>query len=205
MREERKLTERKLTLWLADYRDSLDSLVPPAALETRLRAEVRRRRREAVAPWLLAASAAALLVLGIWIGRSRPEEKLARAVPTLRVPHFAAPQLAALPPTTASRLPALSPPETGLKPRRSLNSVARSVKPPSGGAAESAIFVLLPGSELLPPAQDLQVLRMRIPRSRFQALGWPVNPDRVDERVLADVVVGGDGVARAVRLVATDQ
>ena len=46
---------------------------------------------------------------------------------------------------------------------------------------------------------------MRIPRTRIQALGWPVNVDRLEEAVLADVVVGDDGLARAVRLVRTTQ
>ena len=68
-----------------------------------------------------------------------------------------------------------------------------------------AVFVMLPGSELMPPAQDLQILRVRIPRTRIQSLGWPVNVDRLEERVLADVMVGEDGVPRAVRLVQSSQ
>ena len=81
----------------------------------------------------------------------------------------------------------------------------RVPRTPQVEARPTAVFVMLPGSEFMPPTQDLQILRVRIPRTRIQALGWPVNPDRLEERVLADVVVGDDGLARAVRLVQANQ
>jgi hypothetical protein len=38
-----------------------------------------------------------------------------------------------------------------------------------------------------------------VPRSTLVALGIAVNPDQASERVEADVLVGADGLARAVR------
>jgi len=193
MKEERRLTE-----WLADYRDSLDSMETPARVEARLRLEVRRRRRVSVAPWLLATGAAAVLVVGIWIGRSPTNLPLLPAL--AQAPRVMAAEVAE--PAEPAELAAPEAPEAPLR------EVPRPVRRPLPPALESrsvAVFVMMPGSELLPPTQDLQVLRVRIPRTRIQALGWPVNVDRLEEGVLADVIVGDDGLARAVRLVRTVQ
>jgi hypothetical protein len=46
-----------------------------------------------------------------------------------------------------------------------------------------------------------QVLRVKLPRSALVSFGLPVDPDREDQRVTADVLVGNDGVARAIRFV----
>jgi hypothetical protein len=46
-----------------------------------------------------------------------------------------------------------------------------------------------------------QVIRVKVPLSAFLALGLPVSPEHADELVNAEVVVGDDGVKRAVRLV----
>jgi hypothetical protein len=54
-------------------------------------------------------------------------------------------------------------------------------------------------------AMDLQdggqLVRVEMPRSALARFGLPVNMDRADERVKADVLVGMDGLARAIRLV----
>jgi hypothetical protein len=46
-----------------------------------------------------------------------------------------------------------------------------------------------------------QVVRVELPRSAMVSLGLPVNMDRYSERVKADVLVGVDGLARAIRFV----
>ncbi|HYE13588.1 MAG TPA: hypothetical protein VD968_04005, partial [Pyrinomonadaceae bacterium] len=45
------------------------------------------------------------------------------------------------------------------------------------------------------------VVRVELPRSALASLGLPVNAERAHERVKADVVVGEDGTARAIRFV----
>jgi hypothetical protein len=54
-------------------------------------------------------------------------------------------------------------------------------------------------------AMDLQeggqLVRVELPRLALANFGLPVNMDRVDERVKADVLVGPDGLARAIRFV----
>jgi hypothetical protein len=46
-----------------------------------------------------------------------------------------------------------------------------------------------------------QVVRVELPRSALQSMGLPMNAERASERVKADVLLGHDGVARAIRFV----
>ncbi|MDT4952987.1 MAG: hypothetical protein QOJ02_1125 [Acidobacteriota bacterium] len=46
-----------------------------------------------------------------------------------------------------------------------------------------------------------QVVRVELPRSVLQSFGIPINADRAGERVKADVLLGHDGVARAIRFI----
>ena len=46
-----------------------------------------------------------------------------------------------------------------------------------------------------------QVVRVRIPRSALVTFGVPMNVDRAGELVKADVVIGDDGLARAIRFI----
>jgi hypothetical protein len=48
---------------------------------------------------------------------------------------------------------------------------------------------------------EAQLVRMELPRSAMASFGLPVNMDRVDQRVKADVLLGADGLARAIRFV----
>ncbi len=51
------------------------------------------------------------------------------------------------------------------------------------------------------PGESAQVLRVTMPRTALQSLGLPVDENVVFETVRADIVVGQDMVARAIRLV----
>jgi hypothetical protein len=46
-----------------------------------------------------------------------------------------------------------------------------------------------------------QVVRVELPRSVLQSFGIPINTERAGERVKADILLGHDGVARAIRFV----
>jgi hypothetical protein len=46
-----------------------------------------------------------------------------------------------------------------------------------------------------------QLVRVELPRSAMLSMGLPVNMDRYSERVKADVLLGADGLARAIRFV----
>jgi hypothetical protein len=46
-----------------------------------------------------------------------------------------------------------------------------------------------------------QLVRVQLPRSTLMKFGLPVNVDRANERMKADVLLGSDGIARAIRFV----
>ncbi len=49
--------------------------------------------------------------------------------------------------------------------------------------------------------EEMQVVRVKLPRHVLAAFGLPVNEARANERVTADVLLGADGLAHAVRFV----
>ena len=81
-----------------------------------------------------------------------------------------------------------------------------TVAPKAGRVVRREIvtqFFMLTDSTL--PLDRGQLLRVRVPASVMYSVGLPVNPDRWTERVDADVVVGEEGMARAIRFVGYEQ
>jgi hypothetical protein len=62
-------------------------------------------------------------------------------------------------------------------------------------------FVPLPVSEGLPPAAELSVVRIRLRGSDLQQYGLETPADAVAQTLLAEFVVGEDGLPRAIRIV----
>jgi hypothetical protein len=76
----------------------------------------------------------------------------------------------------------------------------RSRAETADAVADSAGFVPWPGSDAGPPFESGALIRVDLPVSALPALGlWP--PSSAAGVVQADIVVGQDGSARAVRLV----
>ncbi len=65
-------------------------------------------------------------------------------------------------------------------------------------------FIPLPNAERVGPNDEVNVVRMELPRSAMLVVGLDVSPERVSEPVQAEVMLGPDGLARAVRFVDTD-
>ena len=80
-----------------------------------------------------------------------------------------------------------------------------AVEPPAdfemlGDASDTeSDFIPLPNAERIEPNEELNVVRVEVPRSAMIALGYAVSEDRASEPVEAEVVLGADGLARAVR------
>jgi hypothetical protein len=55
--------------------------------------------------------------------------------------------------------------------------------------------------DVAPPFEGGQLLRVTVPASTMREVGLPVNEDRLGDRVYADVLVGQEGLARAIRFV----
>jgi hypothetical protein len=62
-------------------------------------------------------------------------------------------------------------------------------------------FYPLPEAEALPAVENAMVVRVQLPVSSLQLMGVPVNEESADLSVQADLLLGQDGLARAVRLV----
>ncbi len=62
-------------------------------------------------------------------------------------------------------------------------------------------FIPLIQSGNLTRMEGGQVVRVEMPRSALAQFGLPINLERAGERIKADVVVGNDGLARAIRFV----
>jgi hypothetical protein len=69
------------------------------------------------------------------------------------------------------------------------------------GDGASGDFIPLPNAEQVGENDDVNVVRMEVPRSAMLTVGLPVSMDRASELVEADVMLGSDGLARAVRFV----
>jgi hypothetical protein len=63
-----------------------------------------------------------------------------------------------------------------------------------------ADFYPLPEAEGLPAVENTMVVRVRLPASSLRLMGVPVGEERADDAVQADLLLGQDGLARAVRL-----
>ncbi len=85
--------------------------------------------------------------------------------------------------------------------------VRRSPEPqaarPARAAAREIVTDFFPLSYGPSPAPEghLQIVRVRLPRSAMASFGLPLNPDGDQQRIQADVVLGSDGLARAIRFV----
>ncbi|HYW47330.1 MAG TPA: hypothetical protein VE959_30965 [Bryobacteraceae bacterium] len=60
-------------------------------------------------------------------------------------------------------------------------------------------FILLPNMERIGPNEDVNLVRVELPRSSMIAVGYAVSAERASEPVVAEVMLGADGLAHAVR------
>lgn len=93
------------------------------------------------------------------------------------------------------------------KPIRDENAKRAGAESASNAAANTEAkevttdFVALVYGSALDLQDGGQLVRVELPRSALVRFGLPMNMDRADERVKADVLVGADGLARAIRFV----
>jgi hypothetical protein len=83
------------------------------------------------------------------------------------------------------------------------SSRRQAVEPQATQAAPEIVteFMPLTYGAALNPNEGGQLVRVELPRSALASLGLPVNVERSNERVKADVLLGHDGLARAIRFV----
>jgi hypothetical protein len=159
-------------------------LTVPSRVERALEAEMRTvrgyRRSSAYAVW--GAAIAASLAVAWWFAGSRTEPKLAvgRQTPTA--------------PVAAAKSQSLG--------TETMTLVARRHKRRARHAAEPELpFIAIPYTLPLEPYERADVMRMDIPVAALIAVGLPMHMTDPASRARADVVVGQDGRARAIRLI----
>ena len=210
--------EEMLTRGLHSLALEMNSLQASPSVEERLL--VSFREPQVVVPlttarsyrpyWLTAVAAILLVVVGlvaiIWRNSNKPKNELAVRPPVPQlIKEKEANNETAPKPDNAINLPKQPKPKRILNPRelQAKNSKAnRAESPIANHASEVATDFMLLG--YLNPAslQDGgQIVRVEVPRTTMASFGFPVNMDRYNERVKADVLLGVDGVPHAIRFV----
>jgi hypothetical protein len=171
--------------------------------------------------WLAAIAAALLLAFGIvgvrarWTSDARPQVASTWSAQPLDTVNMKA----AIESAPAPEIKNIETPEVVHTPRRNPHTSLASLRPAkhptkvapavaantaeSNDAGKEVATDFYPiGYGTAPNLQDGgQLLRVELPRSAVARFGLPVNIDRTSERVKADVLVGADGLAQAIRFI----
>ena len=194
-------TDREVDEILAEIGREHRAMDAPQRLEAALRAETSRRKnsigaRKLRLRWTWAAAAilvAAIAASGaLWQMRNdhRQQDHHAGSVPAPRA-------MPEQPVVSAARNHAVA--TTSARARRAATGRSRSTNRATGNLLDE--FVPLPVSEGLPPAAELSVVRMRLQGSDLRQYGLEAPADAVAQSMLAEFVVGEDGLPRAIRIV----
>ena len=174
----------------------------PREVETRLLAAFRkqkaRRKWRSGLTWSLAAAAMiAVLVLAGLRHPAPPAQGVppAQSVPPQRVA-TRPPQLAvATPPQVESTVAEQAAPVKARRPPLAPPA------PPRNSQKREIVTEFFPLLDVAPPFERGELLRVTVPASTMRKVGLPVNQDRMGDRIYADVLVGQEGLARAIRFV----
>jgi hypothetical protein len=89
------------------------------------------------------------------------------------------------------------------KPVRRAKHVAKPVpEPPPQQEIATEFFPLM---DAPPPFERGQLVRVVVPAATMRTVGLPIAPERWNDRIQADVLVGEEGMARAIRFVSFTQ
>lgn len=180
---------------------------PSAGLEEVLRDAFRaeaamkaasRKRRHLVAGIGIAAAAAWILAI-VWIGTQAGKPVVSSQ------PKLTAQQRSSRTTQAVSSAPA---PNRVITPAGTAVSVNRqAIHEPRAHTASPQIaetatdFIRLPYTDPLLPTEQADVFRVQMPEAALATYGLPVDGSRLDSKIYADLVVGQDGVPRAIRFI----
>jgi hypothetical protein len=145
-------------------------------------------------------AAAALIVLALTyslLPRVGQTSTSARDLPVAPSNAQVAPSISNIPAVAVPPLP--SPPHPKRHPQRT-PALARRLRPAPPDPAPPVEFIALPSAAALPPPERGQILRVEMPRSALPGFGIPVIAASGDT-IRADIIIGEDSLARAIRLV----
>jgi hypothetical protein len=196
-------SEKELDEILAEIGREHRAIGAPAWLEPVLFASAGSGKRAIGKPrmrlvWGVAAAVIVLAMVAaagvIWQTSHRPQAQQARSVPVRQ------PEPEPMPASTRGTEGAAVLAKSGSV-GRAVRDNARDSAPKQAAWNSLDEFVALPASEGLPPAAELSVVRVRLRASDLQQYGLQAPVDGVAQTMLADFVVGEDGLPRAIRIV----
>ncbi len=154
----------------------------PPAVEACLLREFRGRRASHRWRWAGIAAAAAGAVLAVSLSMSHVAKPVVSvAVPVTALPRPAAPVVAAAGPAA--------------------RKVVRKMARPQAREVVTEFFPLM---DPAPPFERGQMLRVQLPAAAMRTVGLPVRDDHLTDPIQADVLVGEEGMPRAIRFVRFD-
>lgn len=102
-------------------------------------------------------------------------------------------------PASDSKQPVPLPAKPNRNRRRLPSGIANASAEVSSKEVATDFIPVMYGTTGVEPGS--QIVRVELPRSAMASFGLPVNMDRADQRVKADVLLGVDGLAHAIRFV----
>lgn len=189
----------KLRAGLRELAREADRHQPPPNREGLLCSEFRLyHRRRSIRQGILIAGIAACLTIvfaggTVMIRRSSAPEPVVQTRPPAEAPVAHTPA-----PRREMSVEATSPVR-----RRSTPAKARRLPVPQPPIEEQVMTGFLPVGVgvTFGPGDRGSLVRVRLPRSALASFGLPVNEDRDTKTVNADVLLGDDGLARAIRFI----
>jgi hypothetical protein len=142
--------------------------------------------------WLVPATAAAAALLGLWfVVRDAPVAPEESQNP--------------VPPAVTRPAPAVNAPPVSARVEPAPPTERRTVPPRRRSAAREQMieFMPIPSAAGLPAFESGAIVRMDVPIPELPNYGVHIIPDAARQAVEAEVLVGQDGMARAIRLVAS--
>ena len=212
----RLLEERNLTLQLRALAREMDSVAAPGRVESFLLAAfneqlVSRNAPRASRLRYASVAAAAVLLISLGIGLTAWQSLFTQQaqVPILALADdptvvIAINQRVSMPGSNVSPEVVTGKPEQFASvPRRTRRNRPTTTATATSVAEQEVATDFMPIGYL--NSASLQdggsVVRVELPRSTIVSMGFAVNMDRYGERVKADVLMGADGLARAIRFV----
>lgn len=171
----------------------------PKAIGDNLAREFRQRRRRRWTWPVLAATAAAAGVAAFFFAQPPPAETLALRVAAPRAPEVRVTPRPVMAAVVRPKRPRPAAPAVG-------QAAEQAVKQTAAAAREIATdFLPLRPEPLIESGEWVRIVRTRIPRGELGRFGLAATPafasPSVSPDVAADVVLGNDGTARAIRFV----
>lgn len=199
-----RLQEEQLLSWsLGEIAGHLQNISPSLAVEQAVmkafdRERYARQRDSRKWPRYATAAIAAALLLMATISFALLRRRPAEAAPDSRSPNNLSAAVATLDiERTAPPFKAVA--KRQRKPGPATRAIPRGV-PASEAVQEIATdFIRVNYAASIEPGA--QMVRVQLPRSAMTQFGLPVNMDRADRPVKADVIMGIDGIAQAIRFV----